>query len=258
MKIHTKIVIDLASGEMLEDEHYEYDGPVVEAGGGPSGGGQPEHTTQTQEPWDEQKPFLTKGFERAETDVFNRPLEFFPGATVVPYSPETEFAFGAQTSRAMGGSPLLRGAQNEIGRLLSGSYLPGMPFQSPQWATPSLMSQATPTQVGGGKGPPQAGAPSFPSPFQPGQIPGQTPAPAPGAPNLPPPATNPVAPPPEPGTEPAPTPPQELVEGSFIEGPHDRAGFDSLPPAPSGLEWTPVRNGHRLIAITEDDDGNGD
>ncbi|KKK78557.1 hypothetical protein LCGC14_2842380 [marine sediment metagenome] len=121
MKIHTKVIIDLASGEVLEDEHYEYEGLIEEAkggGGGSSGGTQ----TQIQEPWAEQKPFLKTGFKRAQGDVLNRPLEFFPGSTVVPYSPETEVALGAQTGRAITGSPLLSGAQDYTGDVLGGSF----------------------------------------------------------------------------------------------------------------------------------------
>ena len=249
MKIHTKIVIDLASGEVLEDEGYEYDGPVAEAGGSPPS--QPDTTTQIQEPWEQQKPFLEKGFARAEADVFNRPLEFFPSSTVTPYSPETEFALGAQTSRAMQGSPLIRGAQNEIGRLLSGSYLPGMPVQqNPQWATPSLAQQGGVAQLlGGGKGPSTPGdqgdpmsPPTFSSPFQP--APGQLPPPA-DAPNLPPPATNLVAPPPEPGSEPAPTAVPQL--GDIADGPP--GGGLPPTPAPEGMRWENIGNRqYRLVS----------
>ena len=124
MKIHTKIVIDLASGEVIKDEFYDYDGPVALAGGG-SPPAQPSTTTQIQEPWEQQKPFLETGFQRAETDVLERPLEFFPGSTVVPYSQETETALGAQTNRALAGSPLLGAAQGEVGSNLAGDYISG-------------------------------------------------------------------------------------------------------------------------------------
>ena len=40
MKIHTKIVIDMASDEVLEDVCHDYEGPIAQAGSG-GGGGQP-------------------------------------------------------------------------------------------------------------------------------------------------------------------------------------------------------------------------
>lgn len=36
MRVHTKVVIDMTSGAVLEDQWYEYDGPVALAGGGDS------------------------------------------------------------------------------------------------------------------------------------------------------------------------------------------------------------------------------
>jgi len=262
MKIYTKIVIDMASGEVLTDEHYDYEGPLALAGGSPPS--PPDTTTQIQEPWEEQKPFLTAGFERAKSDVFNRPLEFFPGSTVTPYSPESLFALNAQTSRAMQGSPLIRGAQNEIGRLLSGSYLPGMPSQSPQWATPSLRDQAqqaqqwAPAQPGGGKGGPggmlgQVAGPTFPGIFpQPSQ-------PAPGEPNLPPPSTNPPTPVPAPGSEPAPAPTtvsSAAPPGGYQTGVDYPAGPDGgepVGPIPAGQEWRVSSGGYRLNEQPDDD-----
>ena len=38
MKIYTKLVIDMATDEVLEQESFEYQGPVAQCGGGSSGG----------------------------------------------------------------------------------------------------------------------------------------------------------------------------------------------------------------------------
>ncbi|WP_419783592.1 hypothetical protein [Maridesulfovibrio sp.] len=39
MKVYTKLVIDIASGEIEHEESYEYDGPVILCGGSSGGGG---------------------------------------------------------------------------------------------------------------------------------------------------------------------------------------------------------------------------
>ena len=84
------------------------------------GGGSPETNN---EPWSSQKPYLEQGFRGAERDVKNRLLEYFPGSTVIPFSPETEMALGATANRALSGSPLLGAAQDYTGDVLSGEYL---------------------------------------------------------------------------------------------------------------------------------------
>jgi hypothetical protein len=49
--------------------------------------------------------------------------QYFPGTTVSPFAPESELAFGLQTNRALAGSPVTRGASNELTRTLGGEYL---------------------------------------------------------------------------------------------------------------------------------------
>jgi hypothetical protein len=51
MKIYTKLVIDMTTDEILEQESFEYNGPVAQcgsSGGGGGGGGQPANTTNVQ------------------------------------------------------------------------------------------------------------------------------------------------------------------------------------------------------------------
>jgi len=50
MKIYTKLVIDMATDEILEQESFEYNGPIAQCGssGGGGGGSQPANTTNVQ------------------------------------------------------------------------------------------------------------------------------------------------------------------------------------------------------------------
>lgn len=73
---------------------------------------------QNQEPWAGQQPFLRRGFQEAERSVLQRPLQFYPQSTVVPFSQESEVGLGAQTDRALSGSPLLSSAQGYTQGLL--------------------------------------------------------------------------------------------------------------------------------------------
>jgi hypothetical protein len=88
------------------------------------GGGSEQQETET-EPWDAQKPYLKELFHQAGENILKRPLEFFPGSTVVPYSPETRAGMRRQARRARAGSPLLRDAQSYTGDVIGGDYLSG-------------------------------------------------------------------------------------------------------------------------------------
>lgn len=86
----------------------------------------PVQTQQTSNaPWATQQGFLEKGFKGAETDVLNRPMEFFPDQTFVSPSSQTEASLTGMEQRANATSPLLSGMQNVIGDTLSGQYLQG-------------------------------------------------------------------------------------------------------------------------------------
>ena len=88
-------------------------------GGSSGGGGGTQTTVQDTGPWSAQKPYLETGFRQAGENVLNRPLSYFPGSTVVPFAPETTLAMGAQTNRAIGGSPILGAAQDYTQQLLT-------------------------------------------------------------------------------------------------------------------------------------------
>lgn len=86
-------------------------------------------TTQNiSEPWSEQRPFLTQGFQAAQQDILNRPLEYFPDSTVVPFAGQTQQALQQQEQRALSGNPLLGQAQQQVGQTLAGDYLTNPAF----------------------------------------------------------------------------------------------------------------------------------
>lgn len=62
MKIYNKLVIDLNSGDVLEEDSFEYAGPVAEAKGK---GGDQQTQTQTNDPWSGQSPYLRQLFNEA-------------------------------------------------------------------------------------------------------------------------------------------------------------------------------------------------
>ncbi len=87
------------------------------------GGGSSQQTTTTTEPWDEQKPYLEKGFSEAEQLYNQGPQEYFPGQTYVDQSPETQAGLSGATLEALnqaGGGNASGAAQNYITDTLSG------------------------------------------------------------------------------------------------------------------------------------------
>lgn len=79
------------------------------------GGGS--QTTRT-EPPKFMVPFLQEGMREAQSLYRQGAPQFYPGQTVVGFSPETEAALGMQTQRAQGGSPLLDQAQSYASNLI--------------------------------------------------------------------------------------------------------------------------------------------
>ncbi len=90
---------------------------------GGDGGGNDSDSTTRQEPWGPAQPFLRDLLPDIQSQIVDRPLEFYPGKTYADFSPETELALGMQTSRALGGSPLVGAAQDEALSTIGGDYL---------------------------------------------------------------------------------------------------------------------------------------
>ncbi len=91
------------------------------------GGSAPESTTTTQktEPWDKQKSFLTYGFDEAKKQYNDSRPEYFPGSTVIPFSPETQTAQNLTTMRALNGSPINAAGNAQLTNTLNDQYLYG-------------------------------------------------------------------------------------------------------------------------------------
>lgn len=94
------------------------------------GGSKPATQTTTQtvssKPWGEQIPYLKEVFGEAQQN-YNNPMQYFPGSTVAPFSPESNIAMNLTSNRALTGSPLVAGAQGYAGDVLSGGYLNSNP-----------------------------------------------------------------------------------------------------------------------------------
>lgn len=81
-------------------------------------------TVQTnQDPWEPQQEYLKTGFARAQSDVLDKPMEFYPNSTVVPFSQQTEQGLQMQEQRALAGSPVTQAAQSQVRQTAQGDYL---------------------------------------------------------------------------------------------------------------------------------------
>ena len=136
--------------ELLEEESYEYEGPVAMASGGDE---DTEETVQRSEPWAGQAPHLLDLYQGARGIQERTPY----GGTVFPdYSPITEEAMGAIAERARAGSPLMSPATDLASRTLGGEFLYGGPgFDAALDAavgriTPGIMSTFEAAGRGGG------------------------------------------------------------------------------------------------------------
>ena len=69
--------------------------------GGKSGNTQ----TSSTEPWAQQQPYITGGYREAQRIYNQGPQQYFPGATYVPFSPQTQAGLGQTEQLATQGSP---------------------------------------------------------------------------------------------------------------------------------------------------------
>lgn len=85
--------------------------------------GGPDSVTQTTatNPPDYLLPFLKDSATMAQRLMGRGPMNYFPGNTVVPFSPQTNQALNLQQNRALGGSPLVGSAQSFTQNLLGGN-----------------------------------------------------------------------------------------------------------------------------------------
>jgi hypothetical protein len=75
----------MSTGELLEEESYEYEGPIAEAKGKGGGGGSTQ-TIQKADPWSGVQPYLTDFYGNVDKwyDTFKG--GWYPGSPVVPYT----------------------------------------------------------------------------------------------------------------------------------------------------------------------------
>lgn len=86
-----------------------------------SQGGGSQTTTQTSEPWSEQKPYLEKGFEEAGNIYDQGPAQYYPGQTYVDMSDPTQAGLQGQVNQAQAGAPTTGAATNYATSTLSGA-----------------------------------------------------------------------------------------------------------------------------------------
>ena len=88
--------------------------------------------TQSNAPWEGQQPYLETGFERAETDVLNKPNTFYgePGEynTVIDFDPRTTEGLTAVEDMARAGSSAIQNASSNIASTAGGAFLNSNPY----------------------------------------------------------------------------------------------------------------------------------
>lgn len=103
------------------------------------------------DPWGGVQPYLRTLFGEGQQNILERPLEFYPESTTVPFSPETDVALAAQTGRAFSGNPLNPMAQQQVGDTLAGNYFgQGAGFDAAADAVTSAVMPGVDSQFGTG------------------------------------------------------------------------------------------------------------
>jgi hypothetical protein len=104
--------------------------------------------SQSKDPWSGAQSYLTTGFERAKTDILDKPSQYYPNSTVVPFSNQTEQALNSMEARATAPSPVLSNAINAVSETAAGDYLGSNPnFDAAMAAASRPLTQAYQTQV---------------------------------------------------------------------------------------------------------------
>jgi hypothetical protein len=91
------------------------------------GGGSQTSTTKS-EPWANQKPYLTYGFDQAQQNYKSNNPSYYQGSTVAPLSDTTQQAMQLQSMRALGGNPLVNASSNQLQNTENGAYLNSNPY----------------------------------------------------------------------------------------------------------------------------------
>lgn len=108
-------------------------------------------STTTTSPPSNLQPFLQQGLNESRNLYQNGPAEYYPGQTVVGFSPETEAALGMQSQRAQDGSPLMDAANGFATSTLNGGA--SNPYLDAQFkqAADSTQTRLSSEFAGGGR-----------------------------------------------------------------------------------------------------------
>lgn len=98
------------------------------------GGGNSSSGTTRIEPPSYQLPYLQSGLQQTQQ-------HYNQGPTVVPFAPQTEQAMQLTQQRALGGSPLTRGAQDYATKSLQGGFMGANPYLEATFNRAALATQ---------------------------------------------------------------------------------------------------------------------
>jgi hypothetical protein len=97
---------------------------------GKNSGGEQAQTT-TQEPWSGVQPYMRDIYSKGAAYLDSPMGQPYPYAQTAGISPEMETALQMQTQRAIGGSPLVGQAQQQMGNIMGGKFLGANPYLDP-------------------------------------------------------------------------------------------------------------------------------
>ena len=119
MKIYTRVVLDW-DGRVLEEDSFEYEGPLTLATGGGGGGdsGGTQHSYQTAVPWSAQAPYLQDIFASAKREYGSEGPHLYPGQTVAGFQPEEVYGQQYATAAALSQQAPLAGQAGATNQFL--------------------------------------------------------------------------------------------------------------------------------------------
>lgn len=80
-------------------------------------------STQTNDPWSEQKPYLQDVMKQAQTQFNSSGPSYYPKSTVAGFNPQQEQAFSMTANRAMNGNANMNAASGYNKDVINGQYM---------------------------------------------------------------------------------------------------------------------------------------
>lgn len=118
MKIYTRVVLDW-DGNVLEEDSYDYTGPLSYAGGG----GGNTTTVQKADPWEGQQPYLLDVLAKAQNLYNTEQPTFYPGTTTARFTPLEQEAQRQLVGTAQGGMQDIANQTSAAQQFLLGDVL---------------------------------------------------------------------------------------------------------------------------------------